>query len=209
MTKNRISALERLRKLPEVFTLNTAASHLECSKQMASTYIGRWHDSGLVASLGPRTGMHFNLLRNPNAASDLRMDAIAYLFPGAMIGGVSAVHAAGWTTQFPRQTEIIIPNRRSFPSVTDAEISCRPLKWIKEARNWTDRDASVPWLNPAFALADCVSRGDWVPDPDDIEWDEVNVRDLTKAFAWFKTEIPEDWVEEMEYASREPFAINP
>jgi hypothetical protein len=209
MSKSRISALDRLRGLPEVFTLNTAASHLGCSTKQASTYINRWGESGLTSSLGPRTGMHFNLLRNPNAASELRMDAIGYLFPGAMVGGVSAVHAAGWTTQFPRKTEIIIPKRRSFPSIDEAEVSCRPLKWIKEARNWTVSEGPVPYLNPAFALADCVANDVWTPDPDDIEWEEVDVPALVKAFAWFDVEIPEDWVEEMEYASREPLDIAP
>ncbi len=200
--QSRKSAFERLQELPEVFTLNTASAILECDAGNASTYIGRWKDNGFVTSLGPRTGVHFNLLKNPSADKDRRMEAIAFLFPGAMIGGVSAVHAAGWTTQFPRQTEIIIPKRRSFPAVDDAIILMRPLPWIREARNWIKTPGAVPWLDPAFALADCLRSDLWHPDPDDIEWDEVDVNGLRRAFEYFTLDIPEDWAEEMEYATR-------
>ncbi|KKN90428.1 hypothetical protein LCGC14_0227970 [marine sediment metagenome] len=199
MLLNRKSAIERLRELPDVFTLNTAAALLKLEPGNASTYIARWKESGLVSSLGPRTGVHFNLLKNPLADKELRMEAIAYLFPGAVIGGVSAVHAAGWTTQFPRQTEIMIPKRRSFPAVEDAAISMRPLPWMRAAKNWVSQEGVVPWLNPAFALADCIDQNIWRPDPDDIEWDEVNVADLRLAFHQFSLEMPEEWSEELEY----------
>ena len=203
MPLSRKSAIDRLRELPEVFTLNTAAALLRLGPGNASTYIARWKESGLVSSLGPRTGVHFNLLKNPSADKDLRMEAIAYLFPGAVIGGVSAVHAAGWTTQFPRQTEIMIPKRRSFPAVDDAVISMRPLSWMRAAKNWVATEGAVPWLNPAFALADCIDQNIWCPDPDDIEWDEVNASELRRAFHQFNIEVPEDWSEELEYLDRD------
>jgi len=203
MTQSRKSAFDRLQELPEVFTLNTTAALLSCETGNASTYIARWKESGLVTSLGPRTGIHFNLLKNPSADKEYRMKAIAMLFPGAVIGGVSAVHAAGWTTQFPRQTEIMIPKRRSFPAVDDALITMRPLPWIRNARNWISSPGPVPWLNPAFALADCVQQENWRPDPDDIEWDEVNVSDLRRAFHQLRVQIPEAWSEEIEYLSQD------
>ena len=202
MPRSHKSAVERLQELPEVFTLNTAAAMLDCDTGNASTYIARWKDSGLVKSLGPRTGIHFNLLKNPQADQDKRMEAIGYLFPGAMIGGVSAVHAAGWTTQFPRQTEIIIPKRRSFPAVDDALITTRPLPWIREARNWIASSGPVPWLDPAFALADCIKNDVWHPDPDDLEWYEIDAQRLQLAFRYFDIPTPEDWAEEIEHLSR-------
>lgn len=199
-SRSRISAFERLKDLPEVFTLKTAADALGCTPRMASTYIARWKEAGMAASLGPRAGVHFNLVRNPDAASEHRMAAVALLFPGAVIGGVSAVHAAGWTTQFPRQTEIMIPNCRSFPQVEDAEIQTRSLRWMRAARSWVRQAGDVPWLDPAFALADCVASGNWVPDPDDIEWDEVDATALRRSFDWFEIDIPEDWHEEIDLA---------
>jgi len=203
MSKTRISAFDRLKELPEVFTVNTTVSTLDCTRGMASTYIARWRENGFISSLGPRAGVHFNLLKNPRAAEELRMEAIGYLFPGAVVAGVSAVHAAGWTTQFPRQTEIFIPNRRSYPSVDDAEIHCRPLSWMKMAKQWVKEPGPVPYLDPAFALADCVHSGIWTPDPDDIEWDEADAPALSRAFGLFDMELPDDWVEELEFAQRD------
>lgn len=202
MTKSRTSAFEHLKELPEVFTVTTTSSLLGCTRGMASTYISRWRDAELISSLGPRAGVHFNLLKNPQAAEEHRMEAISYLFPGAMIGGVSAIHAAGWTTQFPRKTEIFIPTRRSFPSVDDAEIIPRPLSWIKKAKSWIGANGAVPYLDPAFALADCVQSGIWSPDPDDIEWDEVDITALSDAFRLLGVDIPEDWEDEIEYAEQ-------
>ncbi|MCW3784299.1 hypothetical protein [Defluviimonas salinarum] len=194
----RIRAFDRLRELPEVFTLNTAAAMLGGDTNLASTYIARWKEMGFVSSLGPRTGVHFNLLRNPEAASERRMEAIAYLFPGAVLGGVSAVHAAGWTTQIPRRLEILIPVRRSCPAVDGVEIGQRPRSWFRKAASWIAAPGPVPGIDPAFALADAWKTGDWRPDPDDIEWDEVDAERLELAFAEVGLSIPEDWRDEMD-----------
>ena len=195
---HRTSALERLKELPEVFTLATAARLLACDSRRASTYIGRWKEAGLVSSLGPRAGVHFNLLKDPGAAVTYRMAAIAHLLPGAVIGGASAVHAAGWTTQFPRRTELLVPDRRTVPAIHGAEVATRPLSWFRRARDWILPGGDVPNLDPAFALADCVGRGTWRPDPDDIEWDEIDPGHLKRAFDALDAAIPAAWEEEIE-----------
>ena len=199
MSKPRISAFERLHDIPEVFTLNTAAIMLKCSKGMASTYITRWREQGYISSLGPRAGIHFNLLKNPEAHSELHMDALEYLFPGAVTGGVSAVHAAGWTTQIPQQLEIMISERRTWPVVDNVEIMTRSLDWFREARKWIRLPGPVSCLDPAFALADCVHNKIWNPDPDDLEWDEINPTGLSRAFAYFGMDIPEAWAGDFKY----------
>jgi hypothetical protein len=196
------SNLERLSGLPEVFTLKTAASMLGCEKGMASTYIARWKKKNLVTSLGDRTGVHFNLLRNPDASDEYRMEAIAYVYPGCLRGGVGALHHAGWTTQIPQEMDLMVHSRRSYPGIDDVAVHGRPLSWIRTAREWIDEDGPIPVLNPAFALADCVSSGIWRPDPDDIEWEEVSIIPLREAFKLFEVEIPDEWYDEIEYATR-------
>ena len=119
MPRSHKSAVERLQELPEVFTLNTVAAMLDCDTGNASTYIARWKDSGLVKSLGPRTGIHFNLLKNPQADQDKRME-----------------------------------------------------------------------------------NDVWHPDPDDLEWDEIDAQRLQLAFRYFDIPTPEDWAEEIEHLSR-------
>lgn len=194
-----VSTRERLKDLPEVFTLNTAAAMIGVDTVVASTYIARWKKQGLVSSLGQRTGVHFNLGRNPEAAELMRLDAIAYVYPGSMIGGVSALHRAGWTTQIPREMDLMVPFRRSYPAIEDVQIHGRPLSWVKAARAWRDSTTPLPLLAPAFALADCVGNSIWCPDPDDLEWDQLDLEDLRRAFACLDVQIPEAWSEEIEY----------
>lgn len=206
MPTNRTSALERLRKLPEVFTLDAAAASLGCGPRMALTHVEQWRNRGLVASSCPRVGIHFNLLRNPRAIEERRMEALALLLPGAVVGGPSAVHGAGWTTQIPRRIDIMVPSRPSFPELDGIDIHGRPQPWVETAKNWIALPGPVPWLDPAYALADCVDQGIWTPDPDDIEWDEVDPATLRRAFEHFALDIPEKWKADMELIAQDPHA---
>ena len=192
MTK-RISAIDRLRGLPEVFTTKTLAGFLETDRKGASVYLNRWRQRGLVSSLGPQAGMHFNLLRNPDAESERCMEAVAYLFPGAVLGGASVLHGEGWITQIPRKAEVMVPKRASLPRLHDISLHMRQAEWFALAKRNILRPGPVPALAPAFALADCWTSGHWRADPDDIEWDMVPADRLEKAFSLFGQEIPDAW----------------
>lgn len=189
----RIRSLDRLKALPEVFTLATVCGLFGMAPGMASTYIGRWKEAGLVSSLGERTGVHFNLLTAPNAPEDHRNDAIAYLLPGARVVGASALHAAGWTTQIPRSLEIAVPYRRSLPSIPDLQISTRPKMWFASVGRHILRDGPIPVLSPAEALADAWKTASWRPDVDELEWDEIDRKALHAAFRAQGLEVPKDW----------------
>lgn len=204
MPTNRISALERLRELPEVFTLDAAAAGLGCGPRMALSHVEHWRNRGLVASPGPRVGIHFNLLRNPRAIEERRMEMLALLLPGAVVGGPSAVHGAGWTTQIPNGIDIMVLSRPSFPALDGIDIHGRPQSWVESAKNWIALPGPVPWLDPAYALADCVDQRIWTPDPDDIEWDEVDSATLRRAFDHFGLDIPEKWKADMERIAGNP-----
>lgn len=193
-----LSAHKRLHALPDVFTTKTLAAHLGGDERMASVYLYRWRKEGFIKTIGLRAGLHFNLVKNPFSERDMKMDAIAFLFPGAVIGGVSAVHAAGWTTQIPRRTEIIAPLRRSFPEIEDCVLSSRSRQWFKLARDNIALPGVVPTVKPCFALADLWVSGEWRPDPEDIEWDLVDPQSLKQAFSLFQAGIPENWKEELE-----------
>ncbi|MXX91330.1 MAG: hypothetical protein F4213_06520 [Boseongicola sp. SB0677_bin_26] len=200
----RISAFDRLKGLPEVFTTRSLPGLLGTDRKAASVYLNRWRERGLVSSLGPQIGVHFNLLRNPKAGQERRMDVLAYFFPGAVVAGVSALHAEGWTTQFPRQTEIMVPARKSLPRVHGATLHSRPNRWFSMAKAHVARPGPVLMVSPAFALADCWQTGHWHPDPDDIEWDLVSEADLTAAFCLFETDVPDIWKSFLDQGSTEP-----
>ena len=195
---SRIPVHKRLLELPEVFTTNTLAATIGGDMKSASVYLNRWRSEGLISSLGPRVGVHFNLLRNPDAEKDLWIEAVHHVFPGAVIAGVSAVHAAGWTTQIPYSVEVMIPPRRTAPEINDARIMTRPVAWFKEARKKPQRLGVIPTVDPAFALADLWHKNEWRPDADDLEWDMIPGDKLRAAFAHFDIEIPETWKAEME-----------
>lgn len=196
----RVPAHKRLRELPEVFTTNTLAATLGGDLKSASVYLSRWRKEGLISSIGPRAKLHFNLLLDPRSERDQMLDAVAYLYPGAVIAGASAVHAAGWTTQIPRSTEIMVINRRSLVQINDFVIESRPISWFKEARKRIYREGPVPVIDPGFALADLWKTGSWRPDPDDLEWDMIDLSALERDFAEFGLELPSEWREEAEYS---------
>jgi hypothetical protein len=195
---DRTRSLDRLRELPEVFSLGMACTLFGMTRGMASTYIARWKEAGLVASLGEKTGMHFNLLRDPDGPQTRRLDAIAYLLPGSRIIGASALHAAGWTTQIPRSLEIAAPPRRSYPAIPDVEIARRPRDWFAGPGRRIARAGSVPILDPATALADAWVSGSWRPDPDELEWDEIDRDAVCRAFSTFGMDLPDILREEDE-----------
>lgn len=194
----RIQARTRLREIPDVFTTNTLAAMLGGDAKAASAYLTRWRKAGLISSLGPRAGVHFNLMQNPAARSELWLDAVAYVFPGAVIAGVSAVHAAGWTTQIPARVEVMVPPRRSLPEIYGAVIETRPQGWFPRAKRAIQREGAVPTIDPAFALADLWHQNLWRPYHDDLELDLIDKHELQLAFSIFDIDVPADWLAELD-----------
>lgn len=188
-----LSSLDRLRELPDVLTLKTVAAVFGWETKVASHYIARWKKKGFVSSLGERTGVHFNLLKNPKAAEENFVEALKFLFPGAVICGASALHMSGTTTQIPSQIEIAIPWRPTFPRVEGAEISTRSAPWFRLVRDRLVWEATLPRLAPEMALADDWMQAGWRPDPDDIDWDMVDAKVLAADFARLGGDIPEIW----------------
>jgi len=193
-----VSSLDRLRELPEVFTLGTASSMFGWDGKTASHYIARWKKQGFVSSLGERTSVHFNLFKNPEAAEERLLDAVKFLFPGAVVTGASALHFAGVTTQIPRSIEIAIPTRPSYPKIPGIEITTRPRAWFSKMKDHLVRDGILPRLSAEYALADDWQRDGWRPDPDDIEWDEIQTDIARTAFTELEEEFPEAWEEWLE-----------
>lgn len=194
-----VQTYKRLLEMPEVMTSNTIEAMLQMSAKATSVYIKRWRDAGLISSLGERAGVHFNLVRNPNGPEERFYDAVKLLFPEAIISGASAIHAAGWTTQIPRSLEIAILNRPSVPSIPGLDIQMRPRRWFTKVHDSLTREGTLPALAPAHALADSWKRETWQPDPDEIEWDEVDAGTLRRAFAIHGVEIPEVYQDDIDY----------
>lgn len=203
------SAIQRLRELPEVFSISVLAARLGGDKNRAAIYAKRWRDSGLLAAAGPRVGVYFNLVRRPDAASTLTLDALQMIFPEAVLSGETVLHDAGWTTQIPRLTQVVVLDRKSLPEVYGFEIHRRPASWFWAFQHEIRRE-TFPRLSPEGALTDLWgSHGRkgvalWRPDIDDLEEDEINWSVVKQVFDDQKLAWPDNYpaIEPTESAAR-------
>lgn len=180
------SARSVLLDLPEVFTTTDAILVLQQTPENTRAYLSRWRSKGLVSSLGPKTGVHFNLVRDPNGNKNHFDEAVLRKFPSAVLGGLNVLHDEGWTTQVPHIRELYVPRRRSYPKVDSLRFLQRTEEWFAKVHKYIDyapcSNKSLPRLAPSFVLVDAlVSQDGWTPDFDDLDFEELSSEDLALA----------------------------
>ncbi len=168
------SAVDRLASLPEVFTGGDLTVLFGWKSGIASTYLANWRRAGLIKSLGARSDVHMNLLRNrePNLEVALRR-----VFPQAVKVGVDTLREAGWTTQIPTVVELAVPHANTAREFEGFQITPRTSRWFARVAPGIERVArGLDRLQPAWALVDMIARardtrvrGAWLLDPQDIE----------------------------------------
>jgi hypothetical protein len=189
MTATYVGALERLNNLPEVFNVNTLSRLMGMPKPTVLAYLTRWKAKAWVEQAGPRSGIYFNLLANPLAASEYRIDALLMAYPSAMLMGESVLHAAGWITQIPQQVHVAVEKRRSYVQMTGFALHPKPLDWFKTVAVLKPAQAKfntygLRTLPPAWALADLLADPlAWHPDADDVDVPQCSRAELEKARA--------------------------
>jgi len=170
-----VSAIARLRTLPEVFTGGDLSVVFGWRSSIASSYLAQWRKAGLIRSLGGRSDVHMNLVRNPQVAPEL---ALRRAFPMAIKLGVDRLRAAGWTTQIVARPEVAIATGCTRYSVEGFDLVTRPTRWFAQVRPGTESTpAGVDSLRPAWVMADMLSRAldqrvrnAWLPDPEDLDF---------------------------------------
>jgi hypothetical protein len=178
MTATYIGALDRLKNLPEIFNVNTLSRLMGMPKPTVLAYLSRWKAKAWVEQAGPRSGIYFNLLANPLAASEHRVDALLMAYPSAMLMGESVLHAAGWITQIPQQIHVAVEKRRSYVQLSGIALHPKPLDWFKTVAVLQPTQAKfntygLRSLQPSWALADLLADPlAWHPDADDIDLPE-------------------------------------
>jgi hypothetical protein len=187
------NGISRLRKLPEVFSVNTMTRALGFSKPVALNYLARWKARSWVAQAGPRAGTYFNLVVNPAASVDGRTAALKMIYPSATLTGESVLHAAGWITQIPHLVHVAIERRRSYVQVTGFELHPRKIAWFATVKLLSADKAAfatqgLRTLAPAWALADLYAHPkQWQPDNDDLDITANDQRAVAKALAMLTT----------------------
>lgn len=172
-------AVDVLRALPEVFALSDAGLVLKSAPDETRTYIHRWKRAGLVDPLGPRCGIYFNLLRDPQGRSGRWLDAMRRLCPSAVIIGPEVLHAHGWITQIPSVLDVAVLTARTYPEVHGARLHGRAGSWYAAL----PPETAAQGLPPAWALADALCHsGLWRPDPDDLDYDLADMDEVENAF---------------------------
>lgn len=83
------SAIDRLRSLPEAFTFAAFRRLTGFSENAAAVCLHRWKRKHLIEPAGERTGIYFNKLKNPQPDTALRVEALLYDYPSAILCGES------------------------------------------------------------------------------------------------------------------------
>ena len=189
MSEVYVSAVQRLLDLPEVFTGGDLTVKFQWKSATASTYLALWRRAGLVRSLGGRSDVHMNLVRNRAVSTEV---ALRRVYPRAIKVGVDVLRQAGWTTQFPASVEMALP-QSSVPHAVDGFVlSRRAERWYAAVAPGVERVTSgIDQLKPAWALADMLARtrdgrvrGAWLIDPEDLDMESAFAdKELPKALA--------------------------
>jgi hypothetical protein len=168
------SAVKRLATLPEVFTGGDLAVLFGWKSGICSTYLASWRKAGLVKSLGGRSDVHMNLLRNHQTNPEL---ALRRAYPQAVKLGADVLREAGWMTQIPSVIDVAVPNGSSLHHLEGFALTTRSAKWYAAVAPGMERvQQGIDRLQPAWALADMLARANdarvrhaWLPDPEDLD----------------------------------------
>lgn len=168
------SALARLRDLPEAFTFAGFCKLTRFSNKAAAVCLTRWKEKGLVETAGERARLYFNKLKCNEIDGSLRIAALLFEYPSAMLCGESVLHAAGWITQIPAHLSVAVISRPSYVSLHGFDIHGRALSWFKKVHPALDpssdkRVYGLRTLPAPLALADLYGdRKGRHPDLDDL-----------------------------------------
>lgn len=181
----RVTSRARLLELPVVFSISELALAMSVTPLVASQYAWRWRSSGLIGSLGGKSGILFNLVRDPAAMTSGTVweQAVLKAMPSALAGGHEVLADSGISTQITHRRFLLVSNTDSLLEIDGAEIHRRPVPWLNRlaregALDNPDPGVLVPRLRPGAALADLVVYGLSPVDPEDVDMEALTPDDM-------------------------------
>lgn len=196
------SSLARLRDLPEAFTFAGFCKLTRLSNEAAAVCLARWKGKGLIEPAGKRARLYFNKLKC-NDVGELRIAALLFEYPSAILCGESVLHAAGWITQIPARLSVAVISRPSYVSLHGLDIHGRPLSWFKKVHFTVDpapdrRIYGLRALPAPLALADLYAdpKG-WHPDVDDLDIPQEDAAPVQAAAALLGAKLPASLIREL------------
>ncbi len=190
------SALTRLRDLPEAFTFAGFCKLTRLSNEAAAVCLTRWKKKGFVEAAGERARLYFNKLKCNEVDGSLRIAALLFEYPSAVLCGESVLHAAGWITQIPARLSVAVISRPSYVALHGFDIHGRPLSWFKEIHpavvpSPDKRVYGLRALPAPLALADLYGdQKGWHPDLDDLNIPPEEVASVGTAATLLGVELP-------------------
>lgn len=167
------SAKEVLDSLPQMFSNNDAMMITGIDASQIRVYLNRWVNNDLIVPLGGKSGIYF---KDQGAKDRYLHVALQRTYPGLVVIGANVLHDNGLTTQIPHILHIAIPTRRKYTKIDGVDVYMRGKKWYQliATEHYITHETDLPALIPEFALADMLAfRDGWVPDPDDIEFEDM------------------------------------
>jgi hypothetical protein len=168
------SAKEVLDSLPQMFSNNDAIMITGIDASQIRVYLNRWTKNDLIVPLGGKSGIYF---KDQEAKDRYLHVALQRLYPGMVVIGANVLHDNGLTTQIPHILQIAIPTRRKYTKIDGVAVHLRGKKWYQlvASESYATHENDFPALLPEFALADMLKfRDGWVPDPDDVDFEDMN-----------------------------------
>ena len=159
--RERISATDRLERLPEIFSVEEFQREQELSAKAASVYLARWQSQKLIFRMGPRSGLWANLSKVGEVTQRHRLAAVLLKHPQALVGGPSALALHGIQAS-PAEPTLVIPHGGSRALIDGVRLSSRPPRVHAFLR-----DASTP------------GEGDWeglLIIPEALAWSDWQAR---------------------------------
>jgi hypothetical protein len=178
-----------------VFTGGDLTVLLGWKSAICSSYLAQWRKAGLVKSLGGRSDVHMNLVRNRQANPEA---ALRRAYPQAVKVGVDVLREAGWTTQIAARIDVAVPTTSSLYTLPGFAITTRTAPWFQWVAPGTDKvQHGIDRLQPAWALADMLARAQdrrvrnaWLPDPEDLDLQAVrNQKQTARALQAFGLDV--------------------
>jgi hypothetical protein len=168
-----------LATLPFVFHLADLTVWRGWKPQSARCQLYRWVKEGLVAPLGGPSEVYANLTVSRYADWEM---GIRMVMPTAVVTGLEVLRRAGWITQIPYLPTLTVNGNQRNYQVSRFNITVQTPAWFESFGPGiiNGEDVALPFLAPAWALADIVFHEGWLccgVGPDDIYWDQVTKAD--------------------------------
>ena len=174
------STFERLSQLPDIFTATDALLVTNIPRAQFDNYMWRWKTAGLVRSLGKRSDVWFNLVKNPVISHERWETAVRRALPCAISAGHGVLMRHGVSTQMAVTAYLIQPSLKPIAAVEGSQLQMRPRLWMRHLlqAGAIDNSRILPELDSGAVIADLLRYDRESLDTDDIDWDELTQESL-------------------------------